>query len=151
MFLTWRTGPGETVSAMLEDVFRAYFGAADEEAMRAAGFFDQLAEARDRRVEELARVSIRGLWSEMRENAARSTAIGHGLERLAAQLARLREKLRSSGLELHLAGHSAGSILLGHLLPLLAAPSRRRRSDGQCPGDACGDASATCAGRPSST
>ena len=122
MFLTWRTGPGETVSAMLEDVFRAYFGAVDEEAMRAAGFFDQLAEARDRRVEELARGSIKGLWSEMRENAARSSASGHGLDRLATHLARLREKLKSGGLELHLAGHSAGAILLGHLLPLLAAP-----------------------------
>ncbi len=122
LFLTWRTGPGETVSATLEDVFRAYFGAADEEAMRAAGFFDQLAEARDRRVEELARGSIKGLWSEMRENAARGSASGRGLDRLVAYLARLREKLESGSLELHLAGHSAGSILLGHLLPLLAAP-----------------------------
>jgi hypothetical protein len=122
LFLTWRTGPGETVSAMLEDVFRAYFGAEDEQAMRAAGFFDQLAEARDRRVEELARVSIKGLWSEMRENAARSSASGHGLDQLATRLARLREKLKGGNLALHLAGHSAGANLLGHLLPLLAAP-----------------------------
>ena len=122
LFLTWRTGPGETVSAMLEDVFRSFFGAEDEEAMRAAGFFDELAEARDRRVEALAQRSVRGLWSEMRENAARSASRGHGLDQLAAHLARLRDKLKGDGLELHLAGHSAGSILLGYLLPLLAAP-----------------------------
>ncbi len=58
----------------------------------------------------------------MRENAARGSASGRGLDRLVAYLARLREKLESGSLELHLAGHSAGSILLGHLLPLLAAP-----------------------------
>jgi hypothetical protein len=121
LFLTWRTGPGETVSAMLEDVFRSFFGAEDEEEMRAAGFFDKLAEARDRRVEELAQRSVKALWAEMRENAARGAAAGHGLEQLAAQLSRLHEKLKGGGLELHLVGHSAGAILLGHLLPLLAA------------------------------
>jgi len=122
LFLTWRTGPGETVSAMLEDVFRSFFGAEDEEAMRAAGFFDELAEARDRRVEELAQHSVKALWTEMRENAARSASSGHGLDQLAIYLARLHDKVKNGGLELHLAGHSAGSILLGHLLPLLATP-----------------------------
>jgi hypothetical protein len=122
LFLTWRTGPGETVFAMLEDVFRSYFGAEGEEAMRAEGFLDQLAEARDRRVEELAQHSVKPLWSEMRENAARSAGPAHGLDQLAVHLARLRGRLKGDGLELHLVGHSAGSILLGHLLPLLAAP-----------------------------
>jgi hypothetical protein len=121
LFLTWRTGPGETVSAVLEDVFRSFFGAEDEEEMRAAGFFDELAEARDRRVEELAQRTVKPLWTEMRENAARSSDHGHGLDQLATYLARMQDKLKAGALELHLVGHSAGSILLGHLLPLLAA------------------------------
>jgi len=123
LFLTWRTGPIETLVAMLADKFRSFFGATDEAQMRAAGFFDDLANARDRRVEELARVALKGIWSEMRENAAYGARSGRGLDLLAPQIAKLRTALGSKPLELHLVGHSAGSILLGHLLDELAAPS----------------------------
>ena len=123
LFLTWRTGPIETLVAMLADTFRSFFGADDEAQMRAAGFFDQLANARDRRVEELARVALKGIWSEMRESAADGVRSGRGLDLLAAQLASLRGALAAKPLELHLVGHSAGSILLGHLLGELAAPA----------------------------
>jgi hypothetical protein len=120
LFLTWRTGPLETLNAMLEDKFRSYFGVSTAEEMRAAGFIDELADARDRRVEELARLTLKGLWSEMRENAERGAEAGHGLALLAQSLAQLRDTV--PGLELHLVGHSAGALLLGHLLGVLAAP-----------------------------
>jgi hypothetical protein len=107
---------------MLEDGFRAFFGGDADEQMRAAGFLDDLAESRDRRVEELARRTVRGLWTEMRENAARGSDEDHGLDQLARHLAVLRDNMGKRRLEVHLVGHSAGSILLGHLLPLLAAP-----------------------------
>jgi hypothetical protein len=119
LFLAWRTGPLETLSAMLEDKFRGYFGVSTPDEMRAAGFIDELADARDRRVEELARGTLKGVWSEMRENAERGAEPGHGLALLAESLAQLRDAV--PGLELHLVGHSAGAILLGHLLGVLAA------------------------------
>jgi hypothetical protein len=122
LFLTWRTGPGETIASMLEDTFRGFFGADDGEQMRAAGFLDELAESRDRRVEQLAQRALKGLWTEMRENAARSAAGDRGLDLLSGSLATLRDRLNGKGLEVHLVGHSAGAILLGHLLPLLASP-----------------------------
>ena len=122
LFLTWRTGPLETLQAMLDDKFRSFFGASTADEMRAAGFLDELGEALDRRVEALARQVLKGLWSEMRENAARGVLPGHGLALLAQSLAELRDAASARGLQVHLAGHSAGAILLGHLLTMLAAP-----------------------------
>lgn len=122
LFLTWRTGPLETLCSMLEDKFSAFFGVSTPEEMRAAGFLDSLGEARDRRVEELARVVLKSNWSEMRENAERGALPGHGLALLADALAELRDALAPRGLAVHLVGHSAGAILLGHLLTQLAAP-----------------------------
>jgi hypothetical protein len=123
LFLTWHTGPLETLLAMLEDKFRSFFGASTPEEMRAAGFLDELGEALDRRVEELARKVLTGVWSEMRDNAALGATTGHGLTLLAQSLARLRDAMKGKGLEVHLVGHSAGAILLGHLLGQLAAPA----------------------------
>jgi len=57
----------------------------------------------------------------MRENAAASAQTGHGIDLLAGNLVLLQQQLAASGrqLELHVAGHSAGSILLGHLMTSL--------------------------------
>ena len=121
LFLTWRTGPVETLMAMLEDKFRSFFGASTPDEMRAAGFFDELGDARDRRVESIARPVLKGVWSEMRENAGRGELPGHGLALLAQSFAALRDALPA--LEVHLVGHSAGAILHGHLLRALARPA----------------------------
>ncbi len=116
LFLTWKTGVGETLRNLVEDWGRSLFR---DEAMRSAGF---ISEARDRAVEVTAHVLGRGVWSEMRENAALSQVAGHGLDLLARNLAALAAAVKGDGrrLEVHLAGHSAGSILLGHLLTRLA-------------------------------
>lgn len=111
LFLTWKTGPIETLLSMLEDVVKPK--ARVEEAFAAGVMRDAL----DRLVEQLSRVLLRGFWTEMRENAARGATEDHGLDELAENLIRLRKD--EPGLGLHLVGHSAGSILLGHLLPLL--------------------------------
>jgi hypothetical protein len=111
LFLTWKTGPIETLLSMLEDIVKPK--ARVEEAFAAGVVRDAL----DRLVEQLSRVLLRGFWTEMRENAARGATEDHGLDELAENLVRLRKD--QPGLRLHLVGHSAGSILLGHLLPLL--------------------------------
>ncbi|PZP28767.1 MAG: peptidase C1 [Roseateles depolymerans] len=119
VFFTWKTGPGETLLDMLDDLKRRVIGGGDD---RAEGWLDKLreaaAEAKDRAIEAVGRQFARGIWSEMRENAAGGARPDHVLDVAAALLRQLRLQLAGKGrqLELHLVGHSAGSILLGHLL-----------------------------------
>jgi hypothetical protein len=119
LFFTWKTGPGETLQDMLEDLKHRIAGGADQ---RSEGFLDKLreaaSEAKDRAIEAVGRQFARGVWSEMRENAEQGAETDHVLGLAARMLRELRDALTRSGktLELHLVGHSAGSILLGHLL-----------------------------------
>lgn len=118
LFFTWKTGPGETIKYMLEDLKHRITDSAD----RSEGWLERLrevaAEAKDRAIEAVARQFARGIWSEMRENAAGGATADHVLDLAARMLRELRDALAKSGktLEVHLIGHSAGSILLGHLL-----------------------------------
>lgn len=124
LFFTWKTGPGETVQYMLEDLKHRITDSGD----RTAGWLDRLrevaAEAKDRAIEAVGRQFARGIWSEMRENAAGGGTADHVLDLGARMLRELRDTLAKSGrtLEVHLIGHSAGSILLGHLLDRLGGP-----------------------------
>jgi hypothetical protein len=118
IFLTWKSGVGETLVDMVQDWARRLVG---DEAARSRGILEALGDAKDRAVEALAHVLGKGLWTEMRDNAADSVKPGHGLDLLLKNLLGLQADLLAAGknLELHLAGHSAGAILLGHLLKQL--------------------------------
>ncbi|MGH8446429.1 MAG: C1 family peptidase [Solimonas sp.] len=118
LFLTWRTGPGETLADIVQDWARKASG---EDAGRAAGALEALGDVRDRAIEVLARLFGRGVWSQMRENAAQGREPGHGLDLVAQNLLALSQRAAKAGrpLKVHLIGHSAGSILLGHLLERL--------------------------------
>ncbi len=120
IFLTWKTGAAETIAGMVQDWTARWLG---DEAARSQGILDALGDAKDRAVEAAANRLFKGLWTEMRENAAASVAAGHGLDLLLKNLLALQRELAAAGkhLELHLVGHSAGSILLGHLLTLASA------------------------------
>ncbi|MBW8848584.1 MAG: hypothetical protein JF607_26910 [Burkholderiales bacterium] len=117
LFFTWKTGPGETLMDMLEDLKHRVI-----DGERSEGWLDRLrevaAEAKDRAIEAVGRQFARGIWSEMRENAEGGATADHVLDLAARMLRELRDALAKSGktLELHLVGHSAGAILLGHLL-----------------------------------
>lgn len=117
LFLTWRTGPLETLVHILEDRLRKVFGIDDE---RARGILERLGEARDRGVEAIANKGFKGLWSEMRQNARRASLKGRGNDLLAQAIGGLAAQL-GQPLKLHLVGHSAGAIVLGHLVERLAA------------------------------
>ena len=113
LFLGWKTGGIETHRHILEDAWNQL--SRGGRAMAGGGLGDTLREARDAAVETLARGPVRALWSEMKENAARAARERHGLDLLARALDDLVKRCPTS-LELHLVGHSAGSILLGHLV-----------------------------------
>jgi len=119
LFLTWRTGPLETLCHLLEDRVREAFGL--DEAQRAQRLGALLGEARDRAVEALASRTVSPLWSEMKQNARHSALNGRSSDLLARTLANWQAQLGAQKLELHLVGHSAGAIVLGHLLGRLAA------------------------------
>ena len=119
LFLTWKTGPIET----LLDIFEDYFNARPEIGPGPAGGIAEAArEGADRLIESTSHLMLRGLWTEMRGNAEFSVQSGRALDLVAKKLVVLRERLRADNraLEVHLVGHSAGSILLGWLLDRLA-------------------------------
>jgi pimeloyl-ACP methyl ester carboxylesterase len=63
----------------------------------------------------------------MRQNARRASLKGRGNDLLAQALASLEARL-GQPLKLHLVGHSAGAIVLGHLVERLAAQNVRATS-----------------------
>jgi hypothetical protein len=127
LFITWKTGLGETIGHVIEDAASRILGV---DAEKAAGLLEALGDAKDRAVEALAHVLAKGLWTEMRENAEFGKLPGHILEVLARQLVALEAALEEDGrrLELHLVGHSAGAILLGHLLERMGASGPKVRT-----------------------
>jgi alpha-beta hydrolase superfamily lysophospholipase len=123
LFITWRTGFGESLRGILDDQAKE-FGINLEE-LRARGMFDDIRdavlEAKDRAFEAIAeKILAKAVWTQMKQNAGAAATAGGGLRQLAAHLEALRGDL-GKDLEVHLIGHSAGSILLGHLCDRLVS------------------------------
>lgn len=114
LFLVWKTGLLESIGNILSESDR-------KEPPRAAGVGEWFTERTDALIEKtIGRGLARPIWSEMKENAELACSSGRGGALLAAAL----QKLASTwgdDFELHLVGHSAGSIILGNLLTPLAA------------------------------
>ncbi len=120
LFITWKTGALESIGGILEDSLRDIFRS--QPSQRDAGVLDKLTEAlgeaRDRTIEVASeKLLVRPLWTEMKQNAAAAAQSGAGLSMLATHLLALKKQFPD--LEIHLAGHSAGSIVLGHLFGVL--------------------------------
>ncbi len=112
----WESGFGDSVNGIVQDAFRKgrFQGWGDELKDK---FFDLV----DEGVELGARAIGRPVWSQMKDNASKATLHDTGgarytAEKIQACFAEL--QVRS---ELHLVGHSAGGIFLGHLVPYLVA------------------------------
>ena len=124
LFLTWKSGWLDVISDMISDKAAERFGTQPVRGLRQ--MFD---DARDRAIEVLAReVLVRSMWNEMKQNVEAS-ALGQdtGLAALLAQLAALKAAL-GGDLNLHLMGHSAGSIIAGRLLTGFAARALKASS-----------------------
>ena len=131
IFFTWRTGVLESLKGIFQDI---------QEGVEPTGAFrdvwrvvkDTVGEARDRAVEVACQTAgVKAIWSQMKQNAraAQTTRqpIAGADGRVAQQDPTLvlladaldRLKARLPRLEVHLIGHSAGSILFGHLFDAL--------------------------------
>lgn len=131
IFLTWRTGVLESLQGIFQDI---------QQGVEPTGAFrdvwrvvkDTVGEARDRAVEVACQTAgVKAIWSQMKQNARAAEATRQPiagadgkvaqhdptLVLLADALDRL--KVRLPHLEIHLVGHSAGSILFGHLFDAL--------------------------------
>jgi len=102
---------------MLQDVAEDFFSPKGLEPARGwlSDLRDQLAEAKDRSIEVAAeQLLVKAVWMQMKQNAAAAQTSNAGLALVATHLNALKQ--RFPNLEVHLLGHSAGAILLGHLL-----------------------------------
>lgn len=124
IFFTWKTGVRETLEGIIEDHLKSLVPARGIRDVWET-VKDTVSEANDRLIEAACQsLRIKAVWSEMKQNAAAAATEPRPTLGLTVQhLARLRAAAQAQGrqLELHLVGHSAGSILLGHLLDLLAS------------------------------
>jgi len=118
VFLTWKTGLLESLYGILADSTKRLFpqsrGVSDW--FKSAGDF--IDDAVDRTVETAAEnLGIKAVWSQMKQNAAAASNQGDGDRGVFLTTLALAELKKSvPGLQIHLVGHSAGSILLGHML-----------------------------------
>lgn len=117
LFVIWRTGLMESLKHIAQDDVRRY----EEEvaALRAKGLgdlakvvADRMREAFDRTFEVAAEKVIgKAVWSQIKQNAERAaTSEEAGIAILVKKLAKLQS------VDFHLLGHSAGAIMIGHLL-----------------------------------
>jgi hypothetical protein len=118
LFFTWRTGVRESISGMLEDELKRLLPEqkADAGAQEVLDRVkDALSNVRDRTLELAAeRLLVKGIWSQMKQNAAAAVLPDSAAQQSALHLGELAKQL--PGLRIHLVGHSAGGILHGHFL-----------------------------------
>lgn len=120
LHIMWESDFLSSVAGLFKDLFT------EADKLAGGGFLENLTEAKDRVLElTLARAGHR-LWGEMKENAQLASDHPHNLGaiQLVGQYVELaKKKLAShdkSGWELHIVGHSAGSIFAAHALPHLS-------------------------------
>ncbi len=97
---------------------------------RTEGFFrdiwDQVIDASDKLIEDFVRKPVTPIWGEMKKDAGLpfidgvDGGIGDGLFVMKS----FAEALQGTGLQIHLAGHSTGAVLIGHLLEALDSLGR---------------------------
>jgi peptidoglycan hydrolase-like protein with peptidoglycan-binding domain len=115
LFLVWKTGLAESIGNIVSERFQR------TPPRVAAGVGEWVSERIDLLIEKtIGRPLVRPVWSEMKENAQLTCDSGRGGDLLANALDKLAHTW-GDAFELHLVGHSAGAIILGHLLALLAA------------------------------
>ncbi|RZI83313.1 MAG: peptidase C1 [Rubrivivax sp.] len=108
LFLVWKTGLMESIGNIIREAF--------QRQPTAAGIGEWISDRTDLLVEKsIGRPLARPVWSEMKENAELAFNTTRGGDLLITALQKL-VATWGPDLEIHLVGHSAGSIILGHLI-----------------------------------
>ncbi|MFC4215419.1 C1 family peptidase [Pseudophaeobacter arcticus] len=130
IFVLWRTGFGETLANIGADFLNSIFPSLEQQRSGVEELVHRLSKQVEKRVdrgfEALAeKVMGKAVWSQMKQNA--QAANQHSATRnLTGGMRELADFLKSyqasadRPLRLHLLGHSAGAILLGHFARDLA-------------------------------
>lgn len=108
------------VEELKDTVIRAYRGE------RMEGFLGDLKEklfdVSDNLIEDVVRKPVTPIWEEMKRDACLPFVVDDERERDGSAVIRtFAEALHGTGIQIHLAGHSTGAVLLGHLLGALDA------------------------------
>jgi hypothetical protein len=118
VFLSWKTGLLESVGSILEDASDRMFpseGGLQDFLDKAK---EKVKDALDRTIEVASEnLGVKAIWSQMKQNAAaasRKEDLDRGAFLTTLALAELQKQVPA--LQIHLVGHSAGSIILGHML-----------------------------------
>ncbi len=135
LFVTWKTGFLETIFDQLEDNLKK--SVIDNSEKLSGGVIDNLLKkfkkAKDHFLELACREGlVTGIWSEIKENAklANSLDLSNDIEQYEGGMVTLAQKIKDlkqeySDCEIHLIGHSAGSIIFGHWMDILAQKKLR--------------------------
>jgi len=113
--IIWHTDSWSTITNILTDGLKK---------RKSEGFIDSamdfMLDRLDDTLEPIARQFTGKLqWSEIKENALRATQLKFGALRFTLQKVKELAKQFGSNFEIHLIGHSAGSVLLGPMVELL--------------------------------
>lgn len=121
LFLTWKTGAFDSIKGIIEDKLADIARPAGGGREMMADLKEAVVEAKDRALEVACRrILVRALWEQMKQNAQAASIPGRGAARVGEALRALAQA-RGGRLEIHLVGHSAGSIILAHMLQHLPA------------------------------
>ena len=120
IFIVWRTSLAESIGQIGVDMADEFVK--QREVLRARGLgdildraVDKLQDKFDKAFEAAAEKLIgKAVWSQMKQNAGAAADRDGGTRLLVEALRELRKV--QGGWSLHMLGHSAGSILLGHML-----------------------------------
>ena len=112
----WHTGLLETLKDMLHDLKEKY-----EEEPSDWYVPGQIFDISDGWLEDKGRDLGSVIWSAMKDNALQATVEANGGAKLVARLVSDLIK-EDSTIEIHMVGHSAGSILLAYLLDFMVRP-----------------------------
>ncbi len=122
IFLVWKTGLLDSIGNLFQQLWR--------DKPVAAGIGERISDATDLLLEKsIGRQLAKPIWSEMKENADLAFADRRGGDLLLDALQALAVTW-GKDFELHLVGHSAGSIAIGHLLTALTARKNAGRDGG---------------------
>ena len=113
LFLVWKTGLLESIGDIMSEWHSG-------QPARVGSIADWITDRTDLMIEKtLGRFAVRPIWSEMKENAELAFSSSRGGDLLVTALQKLIATW-GDALEIHLIGHSAGSIILGHMVSLMA-------------------------------